>query len=166
MDAATAIDKNAFVVCLCSGSDIVALLEGAIAFLFASIAYEWCTIDLLTDGLSEVRAGFKAFRGVLSADFLEAIEDHSLAFVKSRAQPVRASIVLVTVYAAVEQFTRDGRFRPSECFSDVCHAHLATEGELDAVSFVLSHVFHGFIPFCVRIRLSAPAERSVRVLKG
>ena len=166
MDVAATVDENAFVVCLCARGDVVALLERTIAFLFASIAYERCSIKFRAYGLSEVWAVFKASMCVLPADFLEAIEDHSLAFVKSCTKPVRASIVLVTVYAAVEQFARDGRFRPPECFSDVCYTHLATEGELDAVSFVLSHVFHGFIPFSVRIRRSAPAERSVRLLKG
>ena len=84
VDAATAIDENAFVVCLCAGSDIVALLKGAIVFLFASIAHEWRTIKLLANGLAEVGAGFKAARGVFPSDFLEAIEDHPLAFIKSR----------------------------------------------------------------------------------
>ena len=55
--------------------------------------------------------------------------------------------MLITVYAAVEQFARDGRFRPSERFCDVCYIHPASKRELDAVSFVLSHVFHGLIPF-------------------
>ena len=84
MDAATAIDENAFVVCLCARGDIVTLLEGAITFLFASIANKRCTIKFLANGLAEVGAGFKAARGVFPSDFLEAIEDHPLAFIKSR----------------------------------------------------------------------------------
>ena len=54
--------------------------------------------------------------------------------------------MLVAVDATVQQFARNGRFRPPECLGDVCYAHSASEKELDAVSFVLSHVFHGVIP--------------------
>jgi hypothetical protein len=84
MDASTAIDENAFVVCLCARGDIVTFSEGAIAFLFASITYKRRTIKFLANGLAEVGAGFKAARGVFPSDFLEAIEDHPLAFIKSR----------------------------------------------------------------------------------
>ena len=84
MDSAARVDESAFVVRLCARGDIVTLLEGAITFLFASIANKRCTIKFLANGLAEVGAGLKASRCVFPSDFLKAIEDHPLAFIKSR----------------------------------------------------------------------------------
>ena len=67
---------------------------------------------------------------------------------------------------AVQQLPRDGRLRPPERFGYAGHVVSAAEHELDAVPFVLSHVFHGLAPFCVpastggtRRRICPYAER-------
>ena len=98
-------------------------------------------------GLAEVRARLEASAEVLPPDVFEAVEHGLRAIVETGAQPVRASVVLVAVDPAVQQLARDGRLRPPERFGYAGHVVSAAEHELDAVAFVLSHVFHGFVPF-------------------
>ena len=113
----------------------------------ASVADVRGAAEPLAHGLAEVRARLEAPGGVPPADVAEAIECRPCAIVEAGAQPVRASVVLVAVDPAVQQFARDGRLRPPERFCYVRHVVSAAEHELDAVPFVLSHVFHGFVPF-------------------
>ena len=67
---------------------------------------------------------------------------------------------------AVQQHPRDGRLRPPERLGYAGHVASAAEHELDAVPFVIAHVFHGLAPFCVpastggtRRRICPYAER-------
>ena len=74
--------------------------------------------------------------------------------------------MLVAVDPAVQQLPRDRRLRPPERLGYAGHVASAAEHELDAVPFVIAHVFHGFVPFCVpastggtRRRICPYAER-------
>ena len=147
MDSAAAVDENAPVVGLGAGGDVVALLERAAVLALASVADVGGPVQADADGLAEVRARLEAPWGVLPANVAEAVERSPRAVVEAPAQPVRAPVVLVAVDPAVQQFARDGRLRPPERFCHVRHVVSAAEHELDAVPFVLSHVFHGFVPF-------------------
>ena len=146
MDSAAAVDENAPVVGLGAGGDVVAFLERAAVLALASVADVGGPVQADAHGLAEVRARLEASGGVPPADVAEAHECRPCAVVEAGAQPVRASVVLVAVDPAVQQFARDGRLRPPERFGYGSHVVSAAEHELDAVPFVLSHVFHGFVP--------------------
>ena len=166
MDAAAAVDEDAPVVGLCARGDVVAFLERAVVLALASVADVGGPVQADAHGLAEVRARLEASWRVLPADVAEAVERRPRAVVEAPAQPVRAPVVLVAVDPAVQQLSRDGRLRPPERFGYAGHVVSAAEHELDAVPFVLSHVFHGLAPFCVpastggaRRRICPYAER-------
>ena len=163
MDSAAAVDENAPVVGLGAGGDVVALAHRAVVLALASVADVGGPVQADAHGLAEVVARLEASGGVPPAYVAEAVECRPFAVVETGAQPVRASVVLVAVDPAVQQFARDGRLRPPERFCYVRHVVSAAEHELDAVPFVIAHVFHGLVPFSFRHRSATPVVASVRV---
>ena len=149
MDSAAAVDEDAPVVGQGAGGDVVAFLERAVVLALASVADVGGPVQAVAHGLDEVRARLEASGRVPPPDVAEAVECRPRAIVEADAQPVRASVVLAAVDPAVQQFSRDGRLRSPERFGYGSHVVPAAEHELDAVPFVLSHVFHVFVPFRV-----------------
>ena len=152
MHSRAAVDESARVVRMRGGGDVVALAERTVALLLAAVAHVRRAVQARTAGLDEVWARLEASRRTLPLDVPEPVEGGPPASVEEGAEPVRAAVPLVAVDAAREQFAGDGRFRPPQRPCDVRHLVPAAEQELDAASFVLSHVFHGLSP-CCRLRI-------------
>ena len=144
-----------FVLFLRDRGDVELLRERAGALLLASVADEGRVGKSRTRRLAEVRTGLEALRLALALPVAEAVEACPRAFVEMGAEPVRASVALVTRDAVLEELVADrGRVSP-DVLGDFWHGEAAPDEELYSVPYVDDHVFHGrilLVSFHVRSR--------------
>ena len=147
VDAQPTVVEGPDVVLLRPVGPVVLLAEGAVRFLLAAVADVGGLRPPFAARHEELRAAVEAPRHVLAEVVGESAEERQLAFVEPGAEPVRASVALVAVDAPVLDFARNRGLGASDVLSDLGDGEAAVEHELDASSFVWSHVLcHGFVP--------------------